>query len=41
LKKRLESFVKELGSEFRNLPGKTKKEYFRPPGQCEAEAVQQ
>lgn len=39
LKKRLESFVRELGSEFSNLSAKTKKGCSIQPGQHEVEAV--
>ncbi len=39
LKKRLESFVRELGSEFRSLSAKAKKDCSHSRGQAEVEAV--
>ena len=41
LKKRLESFVRQLGSEFSNLSARTKKDCSHVAGQAEVEAVQQ
>src|SRR2546423_7111943 len=41
LKKRLEGFVRQLGSEFSAAPGKDRKGIADPPAQAEGEAVKQ